>query len=75
MKIKLQVTSCNEKHCRVTVFIEGQNAGNLVFRPNEWLLFSVAQMLAQDTMKMHYELEINDDKYTPFCRERDENEV
>lgn len=72
MKSKYQVTSCNEQHCRVTVFVDGQNAGNLVFRPNEWLLFIVAQMIARDQMNGRYELEIEEEKYTEYVRTRDE---
>lgn len=74
MKVKLQVTSCDPA-CHVTVLIDGQCAGSLIFTPNEWLLFSVGQMLAADTMKTHYELEINDDIYTAFCQEKDPHEL
>jgi len=66
MKINYRVTSCNIEHCRVTVFVNGQNAGEIVLRPGEWLLFSTAQLLAQDRMGSHYTPTFEDKKYTEY---------
>jgi hypothetical protein len=70
MKATYRVTSCNSVHCRVTVFINGQNAGQLVLTPTEWILFSTAQLLAVDKMTTggykHYNVLLEDQVYNDF---------
>lgn len=66
MKILYRVTKCNASHCYVTFFVNGQNAGEVVFKPSEWLLFSTAQLLAKNYMKEHYELVFEDNLFTEF---------
>ena len=70
MEINYRVTYCDEEHCRVTAFVNGQNAGELVFRPEEWLLFSTAQLLAQDRMGSHYNPTFEDKKYTEYVENK-----
>lgn len=71
MTIKFKVTHCNSHHCNVLVYAGEdaehlQSCGTLVFRPQEYLLFATAQLLAKDIMQTNYVVLFDDKLFREY---------
>jgi hypothetical protein len=77
MKIKYVVVRCVEDLCEVDVYFQPVDGGDAIhsgllkMKPNEWLLFATAQLLARDLMKGHYKVEFDEEKYTAYINSRE----
>lgn len=77
-KFKIKVDSCNDQHCKFTVFANSNdgdtfaNCGQLCMSPQEFLVFTCAINIGKDDMNRNYphiEIQFDDEVYTKWTKQ------